>query len=229
MQPLILQCTITHLKKQVDPNLDTLMSYSRRKVAAARAANHQKVTESVTLRFDRYILERLKKDANDKQISLNTLMNQIVTQHLDWHANASKAGFIAIGKGTVVKMLEKIPEQDVVDIAEFVAKKESKGFIMLLSNEYNVISALEVLETWIKIAGYSYRHEARGSEHSFIIHHDMSRKWSLYLTELFRFISEDFGLSRVDFDIDENAISFRVDTDGSLSGRGRSREAQREK
>lgn len=191
------------------------MTYSRRKVAAARTANDQKVTESVTLRFDTCTLERLRKEANDKQISLNTLMNQIIIQHLDWHAHASKAGFIAIRKGTILKMLEKIPEQDVVGIAEFVAKKESKGSIMMLRNEYSVISALEVLETWIKIAGYSYRHEAEDSEHSFVIYHDMGKKWSLYLRELFRFISEDFGLSRAQFDIDENAISFRVHTDGS--------------
>lgn len=142
-------------------------------------------------------------------------MNQIVIQHLDWHAHASKAGFIVIRKGTILKMLEKIPEQDVVGIAEFVAKKESKGSIMMLRNEYSVISALEVLETWIKIAGYSYRHEAKDSEHSFVIYHYMGKKWSLYLRELFRFISEDFGLSRAQFDIDENAMSFRVHTDGS--------------
>jgi hypothetical protein len=85
----------------------------------------------------------------------------------------------------------------------------------MLRNEYSLISALEeVLETWIKIGGYSYRHEARGLEHSFVIHHDMSRKWSLYLRQLFRFIYEDFELSRVDFDIDENAISLEsIQTD----------------
>lgn len=37
---------------------------------------------------------------------------------------------------------------------------------MMLRNEYSITSALDVIETWIKIAGYSYRHEVRGSEHS---------------------------------------------------------------
>lgn len=41
---------------------DSLMTYSRRKVAAARTANDQKVTESVTLRFDTCILERSRKE-----------------------------------------------------------------------------------------------------------------------------------------------------------------------
>jgi hypothetical protein len=64
---------------------------------------------------------------------------------------------------------------------------------------------------WLKIAGYSYRHEVRGTEHSYFIQHGMGIKWSLYLSELFRFIGEDFGLTRVDFDVAENTLSFRID------------------
>ncbi|MDQ3852925.1 MAG: BrnA antitoxin family protein [Thermoproteota archaeon] len=40
------------------------------------SATQQKLTESVTLRFDKDILDKLKNEAKDKQISLNTLLNQ---------------------------------------------------------------------------------------------------------------------------------------------------------
>jgi hypothetical protein len=166
----------------------------------------------VTLRFDKDILDKLRREANDKQISFNTLSNQVFTQHLDWYTHAAKAGFITVRKGNIMKMLEKISEKDVVEIAEYIAKKESKDFIMMLRNEYSINSALDVVETWIKISGYSYRHEVRGSsEHSYIIQHDMGVKWSIYLRELYRFIFEDFGLSRVDFDTSEKTLAFRVD------------------
>jgi hypothetical protein len=87
---------------------------------------------------------------------------------------------------------------------------------MMLINEYNITSALDVIETWIKIAGYSYRHDVRGSEHSYIIHHDMGRKWSLYLREQYRFIFEDFGLPRIDFDLSESMLSFKANIDASF-------------
>jgi hypothetical protein len=177
---------------------------------SAGTSNRQKTTESVTLRFRKYVLDRLRKDAADKQISLNTLLNQIAIQHLDWHSNAAKAGFITVRKGNIIKMLEKIPEKDIIEIAELTARKESKGFVMMLRNEYSLISALDVIETWIEITGYSYRHEVRGSEHFFILQHDMSMKWSLFLKEIYRFIFEDFGLARVDFDSSENTLSFKV-------------------
>jgi len=180
-------------------------------ITSATSSNRQKTTESITLRFHKHILDRLRKAAEDKQVSLNTLLNQIAIQHLDWHAHAAKAGFITVRKGSIIKMLEKIPEKDIVEIAGYLARKQSKEFVMMFRNEYSLTSALDVIETWIEIAGYSYRHEVRGSEHFFIVQHDMGMKWSLYLREIYRFIFEDFGLSRVDFDSTENALSFKVD------------------
>jgi hypothetical protein len=142
---------------------------------------------------------------------LNTLLNQIAIQHLDWHAHAAEAGFITVRKNNIMMMLEKISEREreIIEIAERTAR-ESKEFVMMLRNEYSLISALDVIETWIEIAGYSYRHEVRGSEHFFIVQHDMGIKWSLFIREIYRFVFEDFGLARVDFDSSENALSFKV-------------------
>lgn len=187
-----------------------LMSHSRTNMETPSAASQQKLTESVTLRFDKEVLAKLKNEAKDKQISLNTLLNQLAIQHLDWHAHAAKAGFITVRKGKIMKMLEKISEKDIIEIAEYIAKKESKDFVLMLRNEYNIHSSLDVIESWIKIAGYSYRHEVKSAEHSYLIQHDMGRKWSLYLKEQYRFIFEDFGLPRVEFDLSENTLSFRV-------------------
>lgn len=178
--------------------------------AVSYASSKSRVTESVTLRFDKDLVDRLRKEAKEKQISLNSLMGQIAFQHLDWHAHCIKAGFITVRRGKIMKMLEKISEKDIVEIAEYIAKRESKDFIMMLRNEYNITSALEVIETWIKIAGYAYRHDVRDIEHSFIIQHEMGKKWSLYLREQYRFIFEDFGLPRIDFDVSETMLSFKV-------------------
>jgi predicted HicB family RNase H-like nuclease len=178
--------------------------------AVSYTSSKSRVTESITLRFDKDLVEKLRKEAQEKQISLNSLMGQIAFQHLDWHSHSIKAGFITVRKGKIMKMLEKISEKDIVEIAEYIVKRESKDFIMMLRNEYNITSALEVIETWIKIAGYSYRHDVRGAEHSFIIQHDMGKKWSLYLREQYRFIFEDFGLPRINFDVSETMLSFKV-------------------
>jgi hypothetical protein len=171
-----------------------------------------KANESITIRVDSSILRRLKMEAHQKQITVNTLITQVLTQHTNWHSHAGKAGFLTVRRSLVLKFLEKVSEQDIMSVAEYITKTETKDFVLLLRNEYNITSALDVLETWVSICGYSYRHEIKNnSMHSYVIHHDMGRKWSLYLAELYRSLFKEFGLEQVDFDIGDSVLSFVVE------------------
>ncbi|WP_187147747.1 hypothetical protein [Candidatus Nitrososphaera gargensis] len=98
-------------------------------------------------------------------------------------------------------------------IAEYIAKKETRDFVLMLRNEYNITSALDVIETWIRIAGYPYRHEVNFSKQAYTIQHEMGRKWSVYLKEQYESLFEDFGLKRVDFTVTDTTLSFMVDTE----------------
>jgi hypothetical protein len=41
----------------------------------------------------------------------------------------------------------------------------------------------------------------------------MGRNWSLYMAQQYRFLFEEFGLKRVEFDINYNTLDFVVDTE----------------
>jgi hypothetical protein len=133
-----------------------------------------------------------------------------------------KLGFISVRRELIVKLMEKLLEQEISSIVEYIAKTSNKDFIMMLRNQYNIESALDLIETWIRISGYPYRHEVDGDNtnnnnyttvHSYILQHDMGRKWSLYLSELYRHLFEEFGLEKSYFDITDNTLSFKVDTE----------------
>jgi len=79
----------------------------------------------------------LEKEAKQKEISLNTLANQIFNMYTDWHSNAGKAGFI--------------------------------------------------------------------------IQHDMGKKWSIYLADLYQSMIEELDTKRVNCDLTDNTISFSID------------------
>ena len=110
-------------------------------------------------------------------------------------------------------LINRLSEKEISSIAEYIAKNETKDFVLLLRNEYNIESALDVIETWIKISGHPYRHEVNYTRHSYVIQHDMGRNWSLYMAELYGFVFEEFGLKRVEFDINHNTLDFIVDTE----------------
>jgi hypothetical protein len=175
------------------------------------AKNHQHQSESITFRLDSTILNKLYHEAEQKDISVNTVVSHIIRRHFDWHSNASKAGFVTVRRGLLSNLINRLPEKEISSIAEYIAKNETKDFVLLLRNEYNIESALDVIETWIKISGYPYRHEVNYTRHSYMIQHNIGKNWSHYLAELYRFLFEEFGLKGVDFDINQNSLDFIVD------------------
>jgi hypothetical protein len=175
-----------------------------------------KETESITFRLDSTTLNRLRNEARQRDISVNTFVSQILKQHMEWHLNAARAGFLYVRKGLVVKLLDKYTDDEIKMLAADMAANSNKRFLLMLNNEYSVQSALEFIEMWIKMAGYPYRHEISShnkGRHSFVIQHEMGAKWSLYLSELYRNMFEGFGLGKVIFDITDTTLSFTVDTE----------------
>jgi predicted transcriptional regulator len=176
-----------------------------------KVKKQQHQSQSITFRLDSTILNKLHHEAKQKDISVNTLVSHIIRRHIDWHSNAAKAGFVTVRRGLLSNLINRLPEKEISSIAEYIAKNETKDFVLLLRNEYNIESALDVIETWIKISGYAYRHEVNYTRHSYVIQHDMGKNWSLYMAELYRFLFEEFGLKKVEFDLNHNSLYFIVD------------------
>jgi hypothetical protein len=173
----------------------------------------QHKSDSITLRLDSIILNKLHHEARQNDTSVNTLVSHIIRRHIDWHSNAAKAGFVTVRKGLLIDLINRLSDKEITLLAEYIAKKETKDFVLLLRNEYNIESALDVIETWIKISGHPYRHEVSYTRHSYVIQHDMGMNWSLYMAEQYRFLFEEFELKKVDFDINDNTLDFVVDTE----------------
>jgi hypothetical protein len=174
-------------------------------------------SESVTFRIDSKVLKNLRHEAEQKDISTNTLVNQIIKDHLNWHSNAAKAGFISVRRPFVSKVIKHLPEQKIISLAEYVAKTINKDSILLMKNEYTIKSALDFLESWIKISDYPYRHEETNNgqnKHSYVIQHDMGMKVSLYLATLCQFLFDELGQNkrRIEFDKTENTLAFTIDS-----------------
>jgi hypothetical protein len=84
-----------------------------------------------------------------------------------------------------------------------------------MKNEYTIKSALDFLESWIKISDYPYRHQETNydqNKHSYVIQHDMGMKVSIYLASLYQFLFDELGQNeRIEFDKTENTLAFTID------------------
>jgi hypothetical protein len=169
--------------------------------------------KSISLRLDRIVLDTLRQEASQKGITLNRLVSQTIKERVDWYSNAARAGFIPVRRKLIVTLIEKFSEEEICSLAEYIAKTDTKDCVLLLRSEYNIEAAIDVLETWVRISGYAFRHKVHDTRHSYVIEHDMSKKWSLYLAELFKNILAQFNLKGIGIDITENSLAFSLDID----------------
>lgn len=171
-----------------------------------------KKTEGVTFRLDKDILDSLKSESENKEISLNTLANQIFNQHVDFSATAGKAGLVSFPKALLVKVLDKFTEEEVAEVARLIAQTEMADIVYIMRRKFDLESFLEMTESWVRASGFPYHHDVKDGEHSFVIQHDMSKKWSLYLAELFEYTFESLTDKPAKFSVTGNTVVFTVQT-----------------
>lgn len=139
------------------------------------------------------------------------MANQIFREYIEWYANAPKAGYVAVRRSLLAEILKDTPEDKILQYAKITAK-ESRDINLLLTSEYTMTSALKVIEHKIRISGYRYRRELKGNTQTYIIQHQLGRKWSLYLGELFKSEFEEVGYKGddVEFEIFEDTLVFKI-------------------
>jgi hypothetical protein len=169
-------------------------------------------TETITLRLEKKILTKLRRESEQNQTSLNTLANQIFRQHIDWHSKASKAGYVPLQKPVIIKLLDRLSEEDVIRAAEEVSKNMFKDVMLLLRDENDLVSTLNVIETWIRASGFPYKLEVDEEKevYSYVIQHDMGKKFSLLLATRARIILERLE-KQGNFIVTDNTMVLKVD------------------
>lgn len=169
----------------------------------------QKSTETSTFRISKEILEKLRLDAKDDKVTLNALINQILSEFVEWYSPAKKAGMVPLPKVLLVKIMDKLTREQVVQIAEYMVKNEIKDIILLLQKEHTVSSFMAAVESWAKTSGFPFVHESMGkSSHKYVISHEMGKNWSLYFGIIFTRIFEELKASHVSFEITDKTMNF---------------------
>jgi hypothetical protein len=168
----------------------------------------KKTTRTASFRIDDSLLDALIADSTSKQVSLNTLVNQVLRDYIDWYANAPKVGYMIVRKSLMSTMLEKFNEDQVKQLARITAK-QSREINLLFASEYNIDTALKIIEYKMRMSGYVYRKEIRDNHYTYVIEHGMGPKWSLYLSELFGAEFQEVD-HEAEFEKLDNLLAFRV-------------------
>ncbi|MDQ6666855.1 MAG: hypothetical protein M3Y53_01360 [Thermoproteota archaeon] len=152
----------------------------------ARDAKRKTESESITFRVERKVLDKLRVEAERKMESANILGNQIFKEYVYWHSPAAEAGMMYISKKNLVRIMDKLTQEQINQIVDEHLKDEFIGQVEMITGEYNIISYLRAIENWMSASNIHYRHDVKDRIHTYVILHEMGKKWSNYFERLFK-------------------------------------------
>jgi hypothetical protein len=184
-------------------------------VANNTDVSHKK-TENVSFRLNKDILAKLKTDADQKQISLNTLANQVFDFYVNFTSSAS-ADLMPAPKVALTDLVEGYNEDQLKAHAERVYNKVGLDIIYQLRGKYDFRTVLDVWDYRLKASGIPYKHTIDGQNkdrHTFIIQYSMGKKWSLVIAETMKRYFEPVSSKKVDYTITDNMVAISVEEKG---------------
>jgi hypothetical protein len=182
-------------------------------------------TRSVTFRLDSTVIDELQTEANNREISLNVLVNQILKRYEEWDRYESKIGMIPVPRVILSNLIDKAISiakssgikdidhyrDEVIKQAADLAFSLMKDSVLFMKKQYNLWVVLSVLEEYMKVSGIKADHKIEGSrKHVFIIQHELGENWSLFTKELLALIFEKLANVRAEINVTPNTTVAEV-------------------
>jgi hypothetical protein len=186
-----------------------------------RHSDKAKKSQSITFRLDSTTIDELQREADQNQISLNVLVNQVLKRYSDWDRYENRVGMMPVPKAMLTSLIDKavdmvkkngIKEEnfgpmrdEIIKQAAEVAFNIMKDAVLFMKKQYNLWVVLGVLQDYMKVSGINSDHRIEGGrKHVFVIQHELGENWSLFTKELLKLIFENLAKVRAEVNITAN-------------------------
>lgn len=192
---------------------------------ASESTSQSKKTRSVTFRLDSSVIDELQSEADNREISLNVLVNQVLKRYSEWDRFENKIGMmpvpkvilsslidkaIAVAKGSGIKDIDRYRDEIIKEAAK-LAFSLMKDSVLFMKRQYNLWVVLAVLEEYMKVSGIKADHKLEGArKHVFVIQHELGENWSLFTKELLTLIFQNLANVKAEFSVTSNTTVAEV-------------------
>jgi hypothetical protein len=184
-------------------------------------------TRSITFRLDSSVLDDLQREANQREISLNVLVNQVLRRYVKWDTFEPKIGMMPVPKLILSTCFDKaisianedgMQQDDINSYRDKMIKNAAeiafnliKDSALLMKRSYNLWTVLDILQEYMKVSDMKSDHRIEaGNSHVFMIQHELGENWSLFTKELLDLIFENLASAKPDFNITSHTIIAKV-------------------
>ena len=167
-------------------------------------------SESLTLRIDKGLLDKLRKESEQKMVSINSLTNQIIKSYINWYSPAQRAGIMFVPKCLLIPLINNLAEYQILNIADEFRKSGYEETLLMMSKEYSLPVILDLFDSWLNVSNMQFDRESSENSLKYIINHGMGKKWSLFLEKVFWYMVKDLEITGATFDVTDGTVTFKI-------------------
>lgn len=167
-------------------------------------------TVNMTLRIKKNTLDKLRQYSDSKNTTINAVVNQFLTQVLEWDLLAAKAGWVPIPKNALINIMDKIDEKNVLELAQSNGKSIPNDILLAMKGRLAIEDLVEINKNRADAAGFGYSEILENNFLKIIIQHDMGMKWSKYFKTFYETAFNNLGC-KVEFEITDNILVYKID------------------
>lgn len=163
----------------------------------------------ISVRVDEKTKQKLEVESDMKNLTMNTLVGQIVSKHVDWDRFTEDIGFVFVTKSFMRAILTNVPDEIITEVAVTVCRGSMKDATIFMHGSFNLENFIKTLNLWLGASNIPFRNISDGKE-KFIIQHELGEKYSHYLITVITSILNELKYSAINQEITDQSISFEI-------------------
>lgn len=170
-------------------------------------SSHSRRTITMTFRIEEGTMDLLRTESENREVSLNTLVNQILRRYVEWDMYEAKVGMLPIAKPVVSALFGEISKDQVVELAKKVGKNAVHDIALFMKSRMDLPSFLSWFEMRMKSSSIEFsRNRLANGTNTYVMRHDLGYNWSLYHKTLLELIFNEVLQKRIDVKITPTTI-----------------------
>jgi hypothetical protein len=168
-------------------------------------------TATASFRLDEGALNALQEDARKQNVSVNTLLNQLVLTYANYDRPMKRFHMVKLPASTFKHLLEAATNETVSAAGSATGEDVPKTYIRAKWGDLTAENALNYLKITADHTNlFEYSEVTRGGKINVTLSHDFGAKGSLFLQRYVQAIFEPLG-NQLKFLPDENAVAFEIE------------------
>jgi hypothetical protein len=161
-----------------------------------------------SFRINNVNLDKLKTQAKNNGVSLNTLVNEIFSDFLQWDITATKAGWVVVLSEVLKCFMNELDDETLYNIAIRTADS-TKDVRLMMTGDDTIDGFLSILRNRLRKSGIIYVESSESKMIKFVIHHNMGKKWSYFYKIQHERMLQSLGQS-AELEFTDNSLIIRI-------------------